>query len=387
MKMSQVEKNVLVVDDEEVIRNICERSLTKVGYHVETAENGVKALERMREKTFEIVITDFKMPIMDGLELLGLIKRDYPYAEVIIMTAFATIESAINAMKTGAYDFILKPIKPDQIRLVADKCYEKIQLSEENKSLRIANQKLVDLQKMKNKFIALTSHELRTPVSHLKGYLGILNDEYYYQLSEEEKKQCMQVVMNAVEELEDIVTSMHNLIYLENGKSVLKVEFVNINELITEVIDDYQPILSKRKQHVTVDKYGQELLVAVDKKQIKGIVRELIQNAIKYTQDGGHVRVATRREGEFCILSVKDDGIGISQEEQGKIFEKFYEVQNSNYHSSSKRDFMGGGLGLGLPSVRAIAEAHEGGVKVISEEGHGAEFLVYLPLAYPENEP
>lgn len=379
--MAATGKNVLIVDDEDVIRTICYRSLDKIGFHVETAENGVKALERMRDKTYEIVFTDFKMPIMDGLELLEHIKRDFPFSEVIIMTAYATIESAINAMKTGAYDFILKPIKPDQIRIVATKCYEKIQLNEENKALRIANQKLIDLQKMKNKFIALTSHELRTPVSHLKGYLGILNDEYFDELPEEEKEQCMKVIFNAVDELEDIVVSMHNLIHLENGSTPLKVEFIDMNDLVVEVVDSYKPIIKKRKQTIQFDKHSRELFVSADRKQIKGIVRELVQNAIKYTQDGGHVYVTTKQEGKFCVLSVKDDGIGIEKDEQGKIFEKFYEVQNSNYHSSGKNKYLGGGMGLGLPSVRAIAEAHEGGVKVNSEKGQGAEFLVYLPLA------
>jgi len=381
--MAESGKNILVVDDEEVIRNVCRRSLEKIDFNIDTAENGVKALELLRDETYEIVFTDFKMPIMDGLELLENIKRDYPYIEVIIMTAYATIESAINAMKTGAYDFILKPIKPEQLRIVAEKCYEKIQLSEENKALRIANQKLVDLQRMKNKFIALTSHELRTPVSHLKGYLGILNDEYDYQLSEEEKQQCMRVILNAIDELEAIVTSMHNLLHLEGGTPFLQVENIDINELVDEVVRDYQPIIKQRKQKVTVKKLSEQLIISADRKHIRGIVRELVQNAIKYTHDHGNVEVTTKAESGLCVLSVRDDGIGIDKEEQGKIFEKFYEIQNSNYHSTSKNAFMGGGLGLGLPSVRAIAEAHDGGIKVRSEKGKGAEFLVYLPLAQP----
>ena len=127
--MAGVKKNVLVVDDEEVIRNICLRSLEKKGYNVGLAENGINALDRIREGTYEIVFTDIKMPLMDGLELLEIIKRDFPHLEVVIMTAFATIESAIDAMKKGAYDFILKPVNPDQIRVVADKCLEKVRFS------------------------------------------------------------------------------------------------------------------------------------------------------------------------------------------------------------------------------------------------------------------
>ncbi len=373
-------RNVLVVDDEKVIRDVCMRSLQSKNFEVEVAENGIKAMEWLRSKHFDIVFSDFKMPIMDGIELLETVKRDHPHVEVIIMTAFATIESAILAMKNGAYDFILKPVKPDQIRLVAEKCFEKIELGAENKALRLANEKLTELQNMKNKFIAVTSHELRTPVSHLKGYLGILNDDYYHQLSETEKNQCMTVILEAISDLEDIVTSMHTLIHMEDGGPRLKQEQLDLNELLQQSVHSYQLIAKKRRQHLKLADSDENLPVVVDRSQIKGILNELIQNAIKFTPDGGNVEVSASSDGEFCVVRVKDDGIGIHPSEQGKIFEKFYEIQNSNYHSSSKEAFLGGGLGLGLPSVRAIAEAHGGGVKVVSETKKGSEFRVYLPL-------
>jgi signal transduction histidine kinase len=117
-----------------------------------------------------------------------------------------------------------------------------------------------------------------------------------------------------------------------------------------------------------------------DKTQIKGVVRELLQNAIKFTPDGGRVTVTTKVENDYAAVIVNDSGIGIAPGEQGKIFEKFYEIQDSNYHSSSKNAFMGGGLGLGLTAVRAVIEAHGGGVKLKSTKGQGSEFLVFLPL-------
>jgi signal transduction histidine kinase len=370
---------ILVVDDEEVVRNICSLSLRKLDCVVEEAENGIRAIEKMRAQPAEIVITDLKMPAMGGMELLETLKRDWPFVEVVIMTGFATIESAIEAMKKGAYDFILKPLKADQIRMVVEKCRQKIALSKENEELRIANQKLREVEEMKNKFIAITSHELRTPVTHLKGYLSILSEDAS-ELSERERAECMEVIHRALDDLEEIVVNMYDVLNLEQPSHELQKDRVDIHDMIRQVVSEFRLTTRKRNLHLAFEPAGDELQVMADRLRLKTMLAELVQNAIKFTPDGGTITIRTGKESPYCTISVIDTGVGIPPEEQGRIFEKFYEVQNSDLHSSSKTGFMGGGIGLGLALARSIAEAHGGGIRVESHVGKGSEFRVYLPL-------
>ncbi len=370
---------ILVVDDEEVVRNICALSLRKLECVVEEAENGIRAIEKMRLQPADVVITDLKMPAMGGMELLETLKRDWPFVEVVIMTGFATIESAIEAMKKGAYDFILKPLKADQIRMVVEKCRQKIALSKENEELRIANQKLRELEEMKNKFIAITSHELRTPVTHLKGYLSILGEDAD-DLTEEERDECMEVIHRALQDLEEIVTNMYDVLNLEQLQRGLEKVRVSLHDLIRQVVGEFKLAARKRNLLLRFEPGRDELHVFADRLRLKTMLAELIQNAIKYTPDGGRITLKTGKERPYCTISVIDTGVGIPPEEHGRIFEKFYEVQNTDLHSSSKIGFMGGGIGLGLALARSIAEAHGGGIRVESSVGKGSEFRVYLPL-------
>jgi len=372
---------ILVVDDEPVVRHVCQLSLASDDYEIFVTENGMRAMEKLRsEAEIAIVLTDLKMPGMTGMELLQAIKRDFAHIEVIMMTGFATIENAVEAMKLGAHDFLLKPLKAEQIRLVVDKCREKITLNRENRALKSANEKLRELQVVKDKFIAITSHELRTPVSHLRGYLAILNEDYFHTLSAEEQNDCMRVINAAVLDLEQIVTDMSDLLALEQDALVMKRESTDLNDLLAQIVHEFKRTVQERRQNLSWHPCPQMPAVYVDRLKIKVLVSELMQNAIKFTPDGGCIELSLQQEGEFGVVSVRDTGVGIAAEDLGRIFEKFYEVQSSDHHSSSKTGFMGGGLGLGLSLARAIAEAHDGGIKVKSAPDKGSTFQFFLPM-------
>ncbi|MBN2012008.1 hybrid sensor histidine kinase/response regulator [candidate division KSB1 bacterium] len=373
-------QRLLVVDDEEIVRKSCAAVLRRAGYQVDTEENGVKALQALAKGSYDIVLVDLKMPLMNGLELLKTIRRDFPHVQVIIMTGYATVENAIFAMKEGAYDFVLKPFKADQLQMIVNRCAKTLDLNSEIKELKLANQKLKELQEMKDKFIAITSHELRTPVSHIKGYLSILNDTSYVDITPEERGDFMNIIQTAISDLENIVHNMFDILQFESGHFQLHPEPFVLDTLIGQVVHEYNYILKQRNIHLNNNELHASREIYADRTKIKQVVVELLQNAIRFTPDGGQISIRTAQRRQLCELKISDTGVGIHEENIGKIFEKFYEVQNTDYHSSSKTKFMGGGIGLGLSIVKAIVEAHQGRISVTSEPGNGSEFTMVLPM-------
>jgi len=375
------------VDDEESIRHLLARILTRENFAVDVAEDGEKGLEKVRQKDYDIVITDIKMPRLDGMKFLERIKAEKPYIEVIMITGFGTIDTAVQAMKNGAYDFILKPLDVNQILVVVNRCLEKIALSEETKQLRLINKKLQELRELKDKFIAIVSHELRTPVTCIKMYLDMLLKSLppgQGQRSEEEREGYLRMIAASAKELEEIVSDLDYLTSMDFSQLRLNRSMICINEVIDRVVKEFVPSIKERRLQLEVQKFSDLPRISADRLKIQQALIELVQNAIKYTPDGGQIRIASAIEDGFLKVTVADTGIGIPEEEQQKIFERFYEVQDTMHHKSGKTEFMGGGIGLGLPIAKGIVEAHGGRIQVRSKVGEGSEFTIYLPLKPPE---
>jgi len=373
--------SVLVVDDEECIRELCEDVLPMWGYEVDTAEDGFEGIEKAKNGNYEIILTDVRMPDCDGITLLDKVKSFNPQIEVIVMTAYGTIETAVNAMKKGAHDFIMKPLSIAQMQAVLAKCVEKIQLKNENRELTDLNRKLRELNEMKEKFITITSHELRTPVCSISGYIELLK----YTIAgimEEDPAGLLDEMSVIVRSLSDIVSDMHDLAAIDGkGFHIKKCEF-DLAGAISHVKSEFLPVLRDRKLDIAFNSEGKELIFNGDKRRLSQAVRELLQNSIKFTPDGGRVEMELVEEkGKKVIFSIKDTGIGIPANKIDSIFEKFYEVQDTSLHSTSDSAFMGGGLGLGLSLVKEIVNGHGGTVAVVSKEGKGSLFTIELPLS------
>lgn len=373
--------NILVIEDEAQVRDSYLDMFTYFGYNVHAVSNGREGMSLVNKNGYDIVVTDLNMPEMDGLEVLQFIKKKKPYIEVIVITGFATLENAIKAMKMGAYDYVTKPVDIEHVRIVLSKCVQQIRSKRENEELRNLNEQLKNLNEMKDKFITITNHELRTPVTVLKGYLELL-DYFTDGKRSADVDDALGVATETMAELVGIVEQMHDMSSFEYKKSKLTYTDVDMQELITTIYKEMKIFYKQRNISLKTSFEGPAVIVVGDAKRLKRSIRELMQNALKFTNENGNVTVEYRiQEAQRRLaIEVSDSGIGIPVDKQELIFEPFYELQDTINHMTSKTAYMGGGIGLGLTLAKEVFESHEGTLMVESEVGQGSTFTAILPF-------
>ncbi len=370
---------VLLIEDEPDVRESYIDMLIMLGYEVDSADNGVSGLEKLQKSKFDIVITDLNMPVMNGLETLRHIKKKDIDTEVIVVTGFATIENAIGAMKQGAFDYITKPVSMEHVKIVLNKCMQRIQARRENKKLKTLNAQLSELNELKDKFITITNHEMRTPLAVLKGYLDLMDMELEDH-NNDDVNDYMNIIGKTVDEMVEMIDDMHNLSNIHNSRIKSKRILVNMNELVDEIYNEMHALFRKRNVILTVKNYSEDLFVLADRKELKRAIRELVQNALKFTNADGQVTILVSNVSlsKQIYITITDTGIGIPNDKLDLIFEPFYEVQDVMHHSTSKTGFMGSGIGVGLSLAKEIVESFSGEIAVESTPGKGSVFTIIL---------
>jgi signal transduction histidine kinase len=367
--------DILVVDDEAPIRMLWQRFLTRWGYAHTLAENGQQALDLLRTTPYQLIVTDLTMPVMSGQELIRIVRHEQPELEIIVTTGHGTIEVAVELMKAGVFDFITKPISFNHAELIIKKCLDQIRSRRENERLRQMNRDLEALNRVKEKFIAITNHELRTPVSVLSNVIEILAEE----LKGSELESLVRMMERSGRQLNEIVSQMHEISAAKSQRLDLHLTQFPVANVCNEVVEEFALTLQRRKHRVSVG-VPEELLLTGDRAKFKKVVRELVQNAIKFTPDGGALAVSGQAAPDRCLkLEVRDTGIGIPKEHLDHIFDLFYEAGDTHHHHTSQDEFLGGGMGVGLAIVRDIVIAHGGELQVASEPGKGSTFTVIVP--------
>src|SRR5512136_120572 len=232
---SAQENTIFVIDDDEIIRLSCKQILQKSGYTVETFGNGYEGIERLKEVRPPLLVVDIKMPELDGFEVIKIVRKLDPDVVIVVITGYATIETAVDAMKMGAYDFLPKPFTPSELRLIIDRGFERWRLAQEAQRLR------KEKEEVERKFVTLVSHQLKGPLSAVKQYLDVLLYTGGDQLSGE-KREWISRSQTRIAEMIGLIQDWLMLAKLDKGSVSDRSVSSDIGRIIERVMQEYQQL-------------------------------------------------------------------------------------------------------------------------------------------------
>jgi two-component system NtrC family sensor kinase len=396
--MVKRQSKVLVVDDDQFALRSMAKVLGGESYQVVTAASGSQAIDLLKQDTFDLVLTDLKMPEVDGLEVLRQAREIAPQAVVLILTGYASLESAIEALRKGAYDYLVKPCSDDELKLKIAKGLERVRLAEERqraeealkeyserleemveqrtKELQEAQEQLIRTERLAaiGQLAASVGHELRNP-------LGIINNSVYYlnmklRDADEKMKKHLKIMEREILSSNKIINDL--LGFTRERKPTLKEADINV------IVEDALSRTAVPNKVAVITKLGENLPpLMADPNQIQQVFINLISNAAQAmtssgsveTSNGGRLEIATKVEGGFIVTEFKDNGCGIPEENLGRLFEPLFTTKAK-------------GIGLGLAVSRSLVEGHGGTIEVESpsaglgagEVERGTTFRVRLPI-------
>ena len=356
-------RKVLVVDDEEWMRDACEQILQPEGLEVMTAADGQTGLEMARRHAPDLILADLKMPGMDGIAYLQSVKALDPEVAAIVITGYATLETAVEAMKAGAYDFLAKPFKPADLRAVVRRGLEHRAAATRAAALLQGDAPAAELH------LAMLAHRFKAPLAVLRQCVGVILEGYTGEIGPRAKG-MMEIVAQRADQMIQFVNDWLTLSRLEQGKEIQKGEAVPVAEVVKAVVE-------RARQDARAERLAVQFVAAGDPGTIHGdpvaldeLFSNLVDNAIRYTPPGGSVTVEVGGGADGASVVVSDTGPGISPEDVDQIFEPFYRGQAQKSIP---------GTGLGLPIAKRIAEGHGGRIELQTAVGRGATFRVFLP--------
>jgi signal transduction histidine kinase len=361
---------ILIIDDEEVVLDSCRQILKGGNYQVVTAMSGTLGLDLLREFQPDLVYVDLKMPGVSGFEVIEKAHDFDPTIVTIVITGYATVSSAVEAMKNGAYDFLPKPFTPDEFRLITQRGLDKRRLILETIALK------KEKEMLREQFAAIVSHELKAPLGAVQQNLFWLVDELSGQLSEEQKQRFERMKVK-IDDLIHLIHTWLRLLSVDVKKIQESFKATSVNAVVLKAMESVQPHAIRKDVELLCSVKEPLGRVHGDEGTLVEVVINILGNAIKYSRPGSQIFIHAEKSGDEFLISVTDQGIGIAKEDLPYIFNDFYRKSDQVAEQSS---------GLGLAIARRIIDAHEGSISVESELGKGSTFVIHLPSLKDESD-
>jgi signal transduction histidine kinase len=359
-RLSQADErpSLLIVDDElgpaESLRMIF-----KPSYNVYMASGGQEAIQIVQSTPIDVVTLDLRMPTMSGVEVMERIKEFDPDIEVIVVTGYSSLDSALRGIRSGVFDYITKPFDVPQISELVRRA-----VAQRRSTLRG--------HRMKEDFLANLSHELRTPLGAIIGYSSILLEELGGVVTPDQRNHIERIQVNSFE-LSALIDGVLLLNSLDAGEISLDIRPFNLIDTVRRSVQKIQPSAHEKGLLLRMEIETEELIAVSDQEKVERVVWALLDNAVKFTVKGT-VSVEVRRATQPGALEIEvsDTGIGMDQEEVTRALQGL-----SQADSSPRRRYRG--LGLGLRIATRLVELLGGSIRVRSESNQGTQFIVTLP--------
>ena len=373
-------ERILVVDDEETIREMVSKIINLIGHEVVTTGNGREALEILRSQPFSIMITDVKMPEMDGFELMKVVRDQFPGTSIICMTAHGASYNYTDVVGVGATDYISKPFTIDKMRAKLNRVIREkdliADLTQKSRELEKVNEELKRLDQLKSTFISSVSHELRTPLTVIKEFISLMLEGHVGALTEDQRE-YLGIANRNIIRLTNLIETLLDFSRIESGKGLkLRFEPTRLMEVVEDAVMTFSQQLEERRVALENRLDPDIPLVLIDRNRLVEAFINLIGNGIKFTPPGGKITIDSRgltEKRDYLKIVVTDTGVGISPEDLPKVFDRFYQGGRTQTGLIT-------GTGLGLAITKEIIETHQGYIQAESKSESGSSFVFTLPV-------
>ena len=368
-KKSKHKGFIIVVDDDANVLEYVSLMLEENGYATFSCNNAHDAVNKLKDTRVDAVLTDIVMPGTSGLELLETVRNIDPDMPVILVTAYADLSKAVESVKKGAYDFIMKPYEPEQLLRSLDKAVRYRRLvrleKEYQNKLEEFNKEMETLvaERSMNLMALTVADRVRNPAT----VIGLACKKIIDKKVPAELKKYVSFIRDESDKLKAIVKSFQNL--LGSRRSMFGYE--DVNEVVKNVISLIEKESTQKGIKLILHLAEQPLKINMQKDLWRIAVQHVLRNAIEATPAGGEVTVTTTAENDKVTLAVTDTGSGIPGQDKGKIFDPFYSTKSHRY-------------GMGLPLVKQIVSEHLGVIALTSEPGKGTTFRMVFSSRWQE---
>jgi hypothetical protein len=366
---------LLVVDDEQPMREGVMRALRRFtvslpyadddyGFDLSEAGTGEEALALIEKNPPDLVLLDYKLPGIKGLDVLDSITQRQLDILTVMITAYASLETAVSATRYGAYDFLAKPFTPEELRTAVQKATKHLVLSRQARKLS------QEKRRVRFEFISVLAHELKSPLAAVEGYLRIIQEK-----SAGESLAAYETMvgrsLTRLEGMRKMIFDILDLTRIESGQKKRELAECDLREAAQAAIETSQS--SAQERGVAIELHAPEPApLLADRGELDIIFNNLVSNAVKYNRENGRVDLTIAVDDEVATVTCRDTGIGLSEAEAQKLFHEFVRIKNVKTKNIL-------GSGLGLSTVKKLATEYYGGdVRVESVPDTGSTFTVTL---------